>query len=176
MGNTPQVINSCMGPLIFYTIRRWHVFNLLAGDEYIIEWCVGGPCSHLLDARLDGIKVTATINSRWTTVWGTLVDGGRKIVYSVKKAIHVPNPEHVMIVHSGLLRAKGPWVVIHGEHLGMVVSRIGWQREPARGSDQDIRAQCEVIHGMPDVVGPLEFQSEDLATIASWEKALMSAS
>jgi hypothetical protein len=88
----------------------------------------------------------------------------------------VPNPEHVMIVHPGLLRAKGPWVVIRGEHLGTVVSRIGWRREPAGGSDQDVRAQCEVIHGMPGVVGPLEFQSEDLATIASREKALMSAS
>jgi len=45
------------------------------------------------------------------------VGGEQKIVYSVKKAIHMPNPEHVMIVHPGLLRAKGPWVVIHGEHL-----------------------------------------------------------
>jgi len=135
-----------------------------------------GPQYALLDVCLDGIKVTATINGRQTTVWGTLVGGERKIVYSVKKAIHVPNPEHVMIVHPGLLRAKGPWVVIHGEHLGTVVSYIGWQREPAGGSDQDVRAQCEVIHGMPGVVGPLEFQSEDLATIAPWEKALMSAS
>jgi len=71
-----------------------------------------GPQYALLDARLDGIKVTATINGRWTTVWGTLVGGERKIVYSVKKAIHVPNTEHVMIVHPGLLRAKRPWVVI----------------------------------------------------------------
>jgi len=109
-------------------------------------------------------------------VWGTLVGGEQKIVYSVKKAIHVPNPEHVMIVHPGLLRAKGPWVVIRGEHLGTVVSHIGWRREPAGGSDQDVCAQCKVIHGMPGVVGPLEFQSEDLATIAPQEKALMSAS
>ena len=87
----------------------------------------------------------------------------------------MPNPEHVMIVHPGLLHAKGPWVVICGEHLGMVVSCIEWRREPAGGSDQDVRAQCKVIHGMPGVVGPLEFQSKDLATIASWEKALMSA-
>jgi len=135
-----------------------------------------GPQYALLDVRLDGIKVTATINGRRTTVWGTLVGGERKIVYSVKRAIHIPNPEHVMIVHPGLLCAKGPWVVIHGEHLGAVVSRIGWQREPAGGSDQDVHAQCEIIHGMPGVVGPLEFQSEDLATIASREKALMSAS
>jgi len=67
-------------------------------------------------------------------------------------------------------------VVIHGEHLGMVVSRIGWRREPTGGSNQDVCAQCEVIHGMPGVVGPLEFQSNDLATIAFQEKALMSAS
>jgi hypothetical protein len=135
-----------------------------------------GPQYALLDARLDGIKVTATINGRRTTVWGTLVGGERKIVYSVKKAIHVPNPEHVTIVHPGLLRAKGPWVVIRGEHLGMVVSRIGWRRDPAGGSDHDVLAQCEVVHGKSGVVGPLEFQSEDLATIASREKALMSAS
>jgi len=135
-----------------------------------------GPQYALLDACLDGIKVTATINGRRTMVWSTLVGGERKIVYSVKKAIHVPNPEHVMIVHPGLLHAKGPWVVIHGEHLRTVVSCIGWRREPAGGSDQDVHAQCEVIHGMPGVVGPLEFQSENLATIAPREKALMSAS
>jgi len=182
MGNTPWVVNSYMGPLIFYTIQHWHVFNLLAGDEYIIEWCVGGPCSHwasICSSRCAPRwyqSYTATINDRQTTVWGTLVGGERKIVYSVKKMIHIPNPEHVMIVHPGLLHAKGPWVVIRGEHLGTVVSHIGWQREPAGGSDQDVRAQCEVIHGMPGVVRPLEFQSEDLATIASQEKALMSAS
>jgi len=85
-----------------------------------------GPQYALLDACLNGIKATATINGRWTTVWGTLVGGERKIVYLVKKAIHMPNPEHVMIVHPGLLHAKGPWVVIRGEHLGTVVSRIGW--------------------------------------------------
>jgi len=62
----------------------------------------------LLDAHLNGIKVTATINGRQTTVCGTLVGGEQKIVYLVKKAIHVPNPEHVMIVHPGLLHAKGP--------------------------------------------------------------------
>jgi len=67
-------------------------------------------------------------------------------------------------------------VIIRGEHLGTVVSRIGWQREPAGGSDQDVHAQCKVIHRMPGVVRPLEFQSEDLAIIASREKALMSAS
>jgi len=54
------------------------------------------------------------------------VDGERKIAYSVKKMIQVPNPQHVTIVHPGLLRAKGLWVVVHGEHLATVVSRIGW--------------------------------------------------
>ena len=57
-------------------------------------------------------------------------------------------------------------MVIYEEHLGTVVNHIGWRREPAGGSDQDVHAQYEVIHGMPGVVGPVEFQSEDLATIA----------
>ena len=135
-----------------------------------------GPQYALLDEHLNGIKVTATINSKRTTIWGTLVGGERKIVYSVKKVIQIPNPQHVTIVHPGLLYAKGPWVVVRGEHLGMVVSCIGWWREPLGDSDHDVLAQCEVIHRMPGVVGPLEFQSEDLATIASQEKALMSAS
>jgi hypothetical protein len=135
-----------------------------------------GPQYALLDERLDGVKVTATINGKRTTVWGTLVGGERKIVYSVKKAIQVPNPQHVTIVHPGLLRAKGPWVVVRGEHLGTVVSRIGWRREPAGDSDNDVIAECEVIRGVRGVEGPLEFRNEDLATIAPREKALMSAS
>jgi len=57
----------------------------------------------------------------------------------------------------------------------MVVNHIGWQREPPGDSNHDVLAQCEVIHRMPGVVGPLEFWSEDLVTIASQEKALMSA-
>jgi len=93
------------------------------------------PQYALLDARLDGIKVTAIINGRQTMVWGTLVGGERKIVYSVKKAIHVPNPEHIMIVHPGLLCAKGPWVVICGEHLETVVSHIGWHSGAIRISE-----------------------------------------
>ena len=84
-----------------------------------------GPQYALLDKHLDGIKVTATINGKQTIVWGTLVGGERKIVYSVKKAIQVPNPQHVTIVHPGVLRSKGLWVVICREHLGTVVSRIG---------------------------------------------------
>ena len=76
-----------------------------------------GPQYALLDECLDGIKVTATINGKQTMVWGMLVDGEQKIVYSVKKVIHVPNSQHVMIMHSGLLHAKGPWVVVCGEHL-----------------------------------------------------------
>ena len=79
----------------------------------------------------------------------------------------MPNLQHVTIVHPGLLRAKGLWVVVHGEHLGMVVSHIGWQRKPPGDSSHDVLAQCKVINGMPGVVEPLEFQSEDLATIAS---------
>jgi len=135
-----------------------------------------GPQYTLLDERLDGVKVTATINGKQTTVWGTLVDGERKIVYSVKKAIQVLNPQHVTIMHPGLLRSKGPWVVVRGEHLGMVVSRIGWQREPIGDSGSNVVAQCEVVHGMPGVEGPLEFRSEDLAMIAAHEKASMSLS
>jgi hypothetical protein len=135
-----------------------------------------GPQYALLDERLDGVKVTATINGKRTTVWGTLVGGERKIVYSVKKVIQVPNPQHVTIVHPGLLRSKGPWVVIHGEHLGTAVSRIGWRREPIGDSDNDIIAECEVIRGMPGVEGLLEFRSEDLAIIAARDKASMSAS
>ena len=131
-----------------------------------------GPQYALLDERLDGVKVTAIIDGKRTTVWGTLVGGERKIVYSVKKAIQVPNPQHVTIMHPGVLRSKGLWVVIRGEHLGTVVSHIGWQRD----SDNNVVAQCEVVHGMPGVQGPLEFRSEDLATIAAQEKALMSAS
>ena len=135
-----------------------------------------GPQYALLDERLDGVKVTATINGKQTTVWGMLVGGERKIVYSVKKAIQVPNPQHITIVHPGLLCAKGLWVVVHREHLGTVVSRIGWRREPAGDSEHDVIAECEVIHGMPGVEGPLEFRSEDLAMIAPQEKASMSAS
>jgi len=135
-----------------------------------------GPQYALLDKHLDGIKVTATINGKWTMVWGTLMGGEQKIVYSVKKVIQVPNPQHVMIVHSGLLHAKRPWVVVCREHLGMVVSHIGWRRKPPGDSNHDVLAQCEVKHGMPGVVGPLEFWSEDLTMIASQEKALMSAS
>jgi len=67
-------------------------------------------------------------------------------------------------------------VVVCEEHLGMVVSHIGWQREPPGDSNHNVLAQYEVIHEMPDVVEPLEFWSKDLATIASQEKALMSAS
>jgi len=67
-----------------------------------------GPQYALLDERLDGVKVTATINGKQTTVWGTLVGEEQKIVYSVKKVIQVPNSQHVMIAHSGLLRAKEP--------------------------------------------------------------------
>jgi len=57
----------------------------------------------------------------------------------------------------------------------MVVSHIGWRREPPGDSNHDVLAQCKVIHGMPGVVEPLKFWSEDLVTIASQEKALMSA-
>jgi len=63
-------------------------------------------------------------------------------------------------------------VVVHGEHLGIVVSRIGWRRELSGDSDHNVLAQCKVIHGMPGVVGPLELWSEDLVMIASWEKVL----
>jgi len=66
-----------------------------------------GPRYALLDECLDSIKITATINSKQTTVWGMLVDEEQKIVYSVKKVIQVPNPQHVTIVHPGLLHAKG---------------------------------------------------------------------
>ena len=83
------------------------------------------PQYALLDECLNGVKITATINGKQTTVWGTLESGEQKIVYSVKKVIQVPNPQHVMIVHPGLLCAKGPWVVVHGEHLETVVSHIG---------------------------------------------------
>jgi len=62
-------------------------------------------------------------------------------------------------------------VVVYGEHLAMFVSHIGWQRKAHGDSDHDVLAQCKIIHEMPGVVGPLEFQSEDLATIASWKKA-----
>ena len=86
----------------------------------------------------------------------------------------MPNPQHVTIMHPGLLCAKGLWMVICGEHLETVVSCIGWQREPTGDSDHDVLAQCKVIHGIPGVVGPLEFWSEDLAMIAFQEKALMS--
>jgi len=85
-----------------------------------------GPQYALLDERLNGIKIAATINGKRTMVWGMLVGGEQKIVYSVKKVIQVPNPQHVTIVHPGLLCAKGPWVVVCGEHLGMIVSCIGW--------------------------------------------------
>ena len=61
-----------------------------------------------------------------TTVWGTLVGEECKIVYLVKKVIQVLNPQHITIVHLGLLHSKGPWMVLHGEHLEMVVSHIGW--------------------------------------------------
>ena len=67
-----------------------------------------GPQYALLDKHLDGIKVTATINGKWTTVWGTLIGEECKIVYSVKKVIQVPNPQHVTIVHPRLLCSKGP--------------------------------------------------------------------
>jgi len=66
------------------------------------------------------------MNGKWTTVWGMLMGGEQKIVYSVKKVIQVSNLQHVMIMHLGLLHAKGPWVVVYGEHLETVVSHIGW--------------------------------------------------
>ena len=135
---------------------------------------LSGPQYTLLNEHLNGIKVTATINGKQTMVWGTLVGEECKIVYSVKKVIQVPNPQHVTIVHSRLLCSKGLWVVLHGEHLGTVVSHIGWRRETIGDSDNNIVAQCEIIHGMPGVEGPLEFWSKDLATIAAQEKALMS--
>ena len=106
---------------------------------------------------------------------GTLVGEECKIVYSVKKVIQVLHPQHITNVHPRLLCSKGPWVVLHGEHLGMVVSHIGWLREAIGNSDNNIVAQCKVIHGMPGVERPLEFWSEDLAMIAAQKKALMSA-
>ena len=66
-------------------------------------------------------------------------------------------------------------MVLCGEHLGMVVSCIGWRREAIGDPDNNIVAQCEVIHGMPGVEGPWEFRSKDLAMIAAQEKASMSA-
>jgi len=65
--------------------RRWETplgSSTPAWDPHLLHHSVlaclqspTGPQYALLDARLDGIKVTATINGRQTTVWGTLVGG-----------------------------------------------------------------------------------------------------
>jgi hypothetical protein len=129
----------------------------------------------LLDPRLENIKVAAKVTgaehtNKSMTVWGTVLDGRRRIVYSVNKALKDITTAQVILDAPNPARTDSLLVVIKGENIGTFVRRI---------TNEKSLAVCRVVtreNGCRDTVTTttLQLPAEDLALVIETkeEKAL----
>lgn len=137
------------------------------------------PGHILLDPRLENVKVSAKVTgeghtNKSMTVWGTVLGGRRRIVYSVNKALKDITMAQVVLDVPNPTRTDSLLIVIHGETIGTFVRRVTHERN----GDTSI-AVCRVVtreNGCRDMVTSttLKLRAEDLALVMETkeEKAL----
>jgi ribosomal protein L24 len=133
----------------------------------------------LLDPRLENIKVSAKVTgaghtNKAMTVWGTVIDGRRRIVYSSNKALKDITMAQVVLSVPNPTRTDSLLVVIDGENIGTFVRRVTHEKNGATSL-----AVCRVVtreKNCRDTVTAttLKLRAEDIALVAETkdEKAL----
>lgn len=129
------------------------------------------PGHILLDPCLENIKVAAKVTgaehaNKSMTVWGTVIDGRRRIVYSSNKALKDITMAQVILDVPNPTRTDSLLVVVNGENIGTFVRRVTHERNGTTSL-----AVCRVVTRKTDcrdtvTTTTLKLRAEDVALVA----------
>ena len=91
------------------------------------------------------------------TIWGTLLNGRRQIVFSVNKAVRELHPSWVQFIHPNVKQTDGLLVVVKGKHTATFVRRLTHKKV-----DREFVALCLVVFRVPKAADTVTDTTLDL--------------